>query len=193
MQVEKEEELHLEKEKVINIQPLMTNQVENQFTQQIQEDFHKKNPDHSALLHSLETVEVLDVLSDYYSAHEKQKQPKKETTSANKTSGEHKEIKQAIRYIKKNIHRSITLEEVANYVYLSPFYLSKLFKNELNINFINYVNEQKMLYAKEQLEKSDWAVHTIAKNLGFSRASYFCKVFKKEFDMTPKEYRDSLK
>ncbi|EAD5290698.1 AraC family transcriptional regulator, partial [Listeria monocytogenes] len=66
-------------------------------------------------------------------------------------------------------------------------------KNELNINFINYVNEQKMLYAKEQLEKSDWAVHTIAKNLGFSRASYFCKVFKKEFKMTPKEYRDSLK
>ncbi|EAC4320627.1 helix-turn-helix transcriptional regulator [Listeria monocytogenes] len=183
----------MEKEKVVNIQPLMDSQVESQFTQQIQEDFNKKNPDHSALLHSLETVEVLDVLSDYYSAHEKQKQPRKETTSVNKIGKEHKEIKQAIRYIKKNIHRSITLEEVANYVYLSPFYLSKLFKNELNINFINYVNEQKMLYAKEQLEKSDWAVHTIAKNLGFSRASYFCKVFKKEFDMTPKEYRDSLK
>lgn len=160
----------MEKEKVVNIQPLMDSQVESQFTQQIQEDFNKKNPDHSALLHSLETVEVLDVLSDYYSAHEKQKQPRKETTSVNKTGKEHKEIKQAIRYIKKNIHRSITLEEVAN-----------------------YVNEQKMLYAKEQLEKSDWAVHTIAKNLGFSRASYFCKVFKKEFDMTPKEYRDSLK
>ncbi|MBC1471876.1 helix-turn-helix transcriptional regulator [Listeria seeligeri] len=183
----------MEKENIINIQPVMLNQVENQFTEQIQADFNPKNPDHSALLHSLETVEVLDVLSDYYTAHEKQKEPKKEVTPSNKVSGEHKEIKQAIRYIKKNIHRSITLEEVANYVYLSPFYLSKLFKNELNINFINYVNEQKMLYAKEQLEKSDWAVHTIAKNLGFSRASYFCKVFKKTFDMTPKEYRDSLK
>ncbi|AIS59578.1 helix-turn-helix transcriptional regulator [Listeria ivanovii] len=183
----------MEKEKIINIQPVMLNQVENQFTEQIQADFNQKNPDHSALLHSLETVEVLDVLSDYYMAHEKQKEPKKEVASSNKVGGEHKEIKQAIRFIKKNIHRSITLEEVANYVYLSPFYLSKLFKNELNINFINYVNEQKMLYAKDQLEKSDWAVHTIAKNLGFSRASYFCKVFKKTFDMTPKEYRDSLK
>ncbi|EKG5246149.1 AraC family transcriptional regulator, partial [Listeria innocua] len=49
----------MEKEKVVNIQPLMNSQVENQFTQQIQEDFNKKNPDHSALLHSLETVEVL--------------------------------------------------------------------------------------------------------------------------------------
>ncbi|EAE6539410.1 AraC family transcriptional regulator, partial [Listeria monocytogenes] len=117
----------MEKEKVVNIQPLMDSQVESQFTQQIQEDFNKKNPDHSALLHSLETVEVLDVLSDYYSAHEKQKQPPKETTSPSKSNGEHKEIKQAIRYIKKNIHRSITLEEVANHVYLSPFYLSKLF------------------------------------------------------------------
>lgn len=91
----------MEKEKVVNIQPLMDSQVESQFTQQIQEDFNKKNPDHSALLHSLETVEVLDVLSDYYSAHEKQKQPRKETTSVNKTGKEHKEIKQAIRYIKK--------------------------------------------------------------------------------------------
>ncbi|HBM4138780.1 TPA: AraC family transcriptional regulator, partial [Listeria innocua] len=93
----------MEKEKVVNIQPLMNSQVENQFTQQIQEDFNKKNPDHSALLHSLETVEVLDVLSDYYTAHEKQKQPKKEAAISSKTSGEHKEIKQAIRYIKKNI------------------------------------------------------------------------------------------
>ncbi|EUJ20418.1 AraC family transcriptional regulator [Listeria monocytogenes FSL F6-684] len=63
----------MEKEKVVNIQPLMDSQVESQFTQQIQEDFNKKNPDHSALLHSLETVEVLDVLSDYYTAHEKTK------------------------------------------------------------------------------------------------------------------------
>ncbi|HEL8257819.1 TPA: AraC family transcriptional regulator, partial [Listeria monocytogenes] len=37
----------MEKEKVVNIQPLMDSQVESQFTQQIQEDFNKKNPDHS--------------------------------------------------------------------------------------------------------------------------------------------------
>ncbi len=96
---------------------------------------------------------MLDVLSDYYTAHEKQKQPPKETTSPSKSNGEHKEIKQAIRYIKKNIHRSITLEEVANHVYLSPFYLSKLFKNELNINFINYVNEQKNALCKRATRK----------------------------------------
>ncbi|MBO1308399.1 PocR ligand-binding domain-containing protein [Enterococcus sp. 669A] len=99
------------------------------------------------------------------------------------------EIQKATQYIQKNISKTITLEEVANHVYLSQYYFSKLFKKETGINFITYLNQQRIERAKILLQQSDLSIETISHNVGFSQASYFCKTFKQFTNTTPATYR----
>lgn len=101
-------------------------------------------------------------------------------------------IKKALRYIDSHFSEDLRLEDVAAHVYLSPYYFSKLFKKQLGIGFNAYVTQQRMNNAKQMLEHSDWSIASIAKNLGFSQTSYFCKVFRQTFQITPQMYRENL-
>ncbi len=99
------------------------------------------------------------------------------------------EIKKAVIYIQKNLNRSITLEEVANHVFLSQYYFSKLFKKEMDVNFVTYVNQTKVQEAKKLLIESSLSVESISRNLGFSQPSYFIKTFRSMTSSTPTSYR----
>lgn len=99
------------------------------------------------------------------------------------------EIRKATSYIQKNITKPITLEEVANHVYLSQYYFSKLFKKEVGINFITYLNQQRIERAKALLKESSLSIEAISYNVGFSQPSYFCKIFKSFTHLTPAKYR----
>lgn len=101
-------------------------------------------------------------------------------------------IMKAIKYIETHYFESISLDEVADHVYLSSHYFSKLFKKEVGIGFNNYVNQQRLTSAKKMLESSDWSISRISYNLGYSCASYFCKLFKSNYKITPEEYRRNL-
>ncbi len=101
-------------------------------------------------------------------------------------------IKKALRYIDAHFSDELRLEDVALHVYLSPYYFSKLFKKQLGIGFNAYVTQQRMINAKQMLQNSDWSIACIAKNLGFSQTSYFCKVFRQTYQVTPQMYRDML-
>ncbi|QSB49427.1 helix-turn-helix domain-containing protein [Parageobacillus toebii] len=104
-----------------------------------------------------------------------------------------KVIQSALNYIEENYQNGITLEEVAEHVHISPFYLSKLFKKELKMNFVSYVTEKKMQKAKELLENTDLPVINIALELNYQEPNYFSKVFKKVVGITPSEYRKRSK
>ncbi|MDU4365648.1 MAG: PocR ligand-binding domain-containing protein [Klebsiella oxytoca] len=54
------------------------------------------------------------------------------------------------------------------------------------------VNHQRMVSAKELLCHSDWSIASIARNLGFSQTSYFCKVFRQAYQVTPQAYRQQI-
>ncbi|AJQ98954.1 Propanediol utilization transcriptional activator [Enterobacteriaceae bacterium bta3-1] len=98
-------------------------------------------------------------------------------------------IKKALRYIDTHLSEELRLEDVAANVYLSPYYFSKLFKKYQGIGFNAWVNQQRMINAKEMLQHSDWSIASIAKNLGFSQTSYFCKVFRQAYNVTPQVFR----
>lgn len=98
-------------------------------------------------------------------------------------------IKKALRYIDSHLSEELKLEDVADKVYLSPYYFSKLFKKHQGIGFNAWVNQQRMVNAKEMLQYSDWSIATIAKNLGFAQSSYFCKVFRQSYNVTPQVFR----
>ncbi|SHJ52538.1 two-component system, response regulator YesN [Geosporobacter subterraneus DSM 17957] len=103
-----------------------------------------------------------------------------------------RELEIILHYIEKNFHKGITLEDVAKHVGLSPFYLSKLFKKQVGINFIEYVTKKKIDKAKDLLVQTNLPVINIALELGFHEPNYFSKVFKKVEGITPSQYRDRI-
>lgn len=101
-------------------------------------------------------------------------------------------MKKALRYIDAHLSDDLRLEDVASHVYLSPYYFSKLFKKYQGIGFNAWVNQQRMASARELLCHSDWSIASIARNLGFSQTSYFCKVFRQTYQITPQAFRQQI-
>ncbi|MGC6584877.1 response regulator [Paenibacillus sp. Dod16] len=100
------------------------------------------------------------------------------------------EISKAIQFIKQNYDQNISLQQVADHVNLSFGYLSNLFKKELQITFVEYLNCYRIERAKELLTRTHLKSYDIAVKVGFSpEYTYFSKVFKKITGLNPNEYR----
>lgn len=92
-------------------------------------------------------------------------------------------------YILENIEERIMLQDVADYVNISPSYLSALFKKQYNQNLVDYINKCKMDRACELIREGKHKIYEISYLLSFENAYYFTKVFKRHMGMTPKEYQ----
>lgn len=99
------------------------------------------------------------------------------------------EMKEAYKYVSLNLHRRISLEEVAEHLHLNASYFSRLFKKEMGITFIEHVTHMKMERAKELLDQTPHTVGAICEQLGYDNQSYFIKTFKSHTGVTPVEYR----
>ncbi|TXC90602.1 response regulator [Metabacillus litoralis] len=112
-------------------------------------------------------------------------------SAVNSTSSKsrRKEVLEACKYVEVNLEKKITLDEVANILYLNPSYFSRLFKKEVGGTFVEYVTRAKMNRAKELLEQTVDSVGKICERLGYDNQSYFIKVFKNYVGVTPIEYR----
>lgn len=98
-------------------------------------------------------------------------------------------LKPALTYINNHPKEKITLSKMAALCSISPSYFSKLFAKEKLGNLSDYVNHIKMAHAKQLLLSTDWTIRTISENLGFDDSGYFIKVFKRDTNKTPLEYR----
>ncbi|MBW4840228.1 MAG: response regulator [Paenibacillaceae bacterium] len=98
-------------------------------------------------------------------------------------------IRQAVRYIDAALPGDVSLQEVAAQVHLNPSYLSQLFKQQMNMNFIDYVLEQRMARAKQLLAQTSLRISEIAERVGYSDLAYFSNAYKRVTGMTPTEYR----
>jgi len=94
-----------------------------------------------------------------------------------------------IKYIEENFKKNITLNEIADRFYFNPAYLSMLIKKELGKNFILYLNELRINYACELLEKTDLSISEIGNSCGINNYFYFARLFKRNKGLTPTEYR----
>ncbi|MFA7529682.1 MAG: helix-turn-helix transcriptional regulator, partial [Bacilli bacterium] len=94
----------------------------------------------------------------------------------------------AINYIKDNYHKDLSLETVAGNVFVSNYYLSHLFREELNMTFSDYVNKIRMEQSLALMKTTSKTVQEIAEAVGVSDASYFTKIFKKYYGVTPTSY-----
>ena len=102
-------------------------------------------------------------------------------------------VRQALMFINLNISSNITVKQVANEIGLSPDYLTRLFKKELGINIITYINRKRIYTSLNLLKTTDLSIEDIGDLIGLSNTSYFYTIFKKEIGVSPKQYRNSLK
>lgn len=91
--------------------------------------------------------------------------------------------------LKSQYKQEVTLTSLASIVGVTPAYLSRLFKKELGINFIDYLNQIRITKAKELLDVPNIKVLEVASIVGFNNPEYFTKTFKKFTGMTPQNYR----
>lgn len=99
-------------------------------------------------------------------------------------------ILKSIDYMHRHYAEKITLEDVSAYVFLSPSYFSKVFKEEMGENFNNYLNRIRIEKAQQLLLADNIQLVQISGMVGFEDQSYFTKVFKKRTGVTPGKYRE---
>ncbi|MBO8164316.1 MAG: helix-turn-helix domain-containing protein [Brevibacillus sp.] len=101
-------------------------------------------------------------------------------------------LEQVKQYLQQHFAEEIKLEEVAEKFGISPYYLSKLFSQQGQITFIDYLTELRLEAAKRLLADPGKGLKEIAYDVGYCNPNYFSRVFKKKTGLTPSEYRKAL-
>ncbi|WP_246042416.1 response regulator [Cohnella pontilimi] len=107
---------------------------------------------------------------------------------AERKSGTHRLIKSILALIDQSLHEDITLHTAADRLYVNSSYLSRLFKKEMGKCFSDYVLERKMKKARELLQ-TGLKVSDAARSTGYLDTSYFIKLFRKFWGVTPGELK----
>lgn len=101
-------------------------------------------------------------------------------------------IRQIKQYIMEHSHEDISLDAIGKKVGLSPFYISKRFKEQLGANYIDFLTECRIDKAKKLMTDPDRSLKEITYEVGYHDPNYFSKVFKKMCNVSPTEYRKKL-
>ncbi|MCR4749038.1 MAG: response regulator [Lachnospiraceae bacterium] len=108
------------------------------------------------------------------------------------SSGQYKRIiSKALTYIEDNFtDDTLSLNDVAGYVNVSPNYFSGIFSNEMDVTFVEYVTSKRMELARKLLKTTILHTGEIAAEVGYKDQHYFSVVFKKTQGMSPRDYRN---
>ena len=98
-------------------------------------------------------------------------------------------VAEAKRYIADNYSNDISLDEVSGKVDVSPYYFTRLFKEETGETFLEYLTRLRIDNAKELMKDPDVSIKDICTRVGYSDPNYFSRIFKKAVGKTPTEYR----
>lgn len=103
--------------------------------------------------------------------------------------GNKKIVMDTVSYVHTNISKHYTIKEMAADMFFHPFYLSKIFRENMNVSLHEFIMNERLSHAKELLLKSDLSVEETASMSGFVNTSHFCKAFLKTFRVSPSKYR----
>lgn len=101
-----------------------------------------------------------------------------------------KPITKCIDYIYNNLHHKLTVNSIAEYLDMTPAYLSRLFSKEVDMSLSAYIKEQRLIAAADMLQYSDYTISDISEYFEFSSQSHFTSAFQDNYGVTPKKYRD---
>lgn len=101
-------------------------------------------------------------------------------------------VTKAKAYMEHHFNKNISLEDVAGEVNISPYYFSKIFKNETGENYIDYLTMLRMEYAEKMVREKKYSIKEICVRAGYNNPNYFSRVFKKYTGFTPSEYKEGI-
>lgn len=98
-------------------------------------------------------------------------------------------VKKILHYLNDNYAQRISLDQIAQNMYLSPVYISKIFKEKTGDSPINYLIRIRLAKAKEMLDSDAGSIKVIAAAVGYEDVYHFSKLFKKYYGVSPMHYR----
>lgn len=98
-------------------------------------------------------------------------------------------LTKAIAYIQEHYAENMALGDLAGKVFVSGYYLSHLFRDEMQTTFSEYLNKVRIDQAKQRLKEKGQTVEKVSEAVGFKDANYFIKAFKKAVGITPAKYK----
>ena len=101
-------------------------------------------------------------------------------------------IQKVITKIDSDLTADLSLNALAEYLNVNASYLSSLFKKETGTTLTEYVNRKRVEHGILLLNSTTLQIQTIAQYCGIPDVNYFTKLFKKHYNTTPKDYRDSI-
>lgn len=101
-------------------------------------------------------------------------------------------IQQIKQYIIEHSHEDISLDLLAEQIGLSPIYISKMFKEKLGVNYIEFLTACRIDHAKKLMHNQAMSIKEICYEIGYHDPNYFSKVFKRLTGVSPKTYREKL-
>ena len=102
-------------------------------------------------------------------------------------------VDQIQAYIAQHYAEKLTLTGIAKQFYISPYYLSRLFKKSTNLTLIEYINGVRIKAAQDLIEKSGESITEVAGKTGFMATAHFRRVFKDATGLSPQQYRQYYK
>lgn len=118
---------------------------------------------------------------------------KQETVEDTPSSSIEKKVLDVVNYICSNFQNDITLNSIANKFYLSPSYLSRVFKKITAFHMSEYIQIVRVKEAQRLLRETNSKVIEISEKVGFTQIAHFNKTFRKITNTTPLKYRKNMK
>ena len=104
-----------------------------------------------------------------------------------KQAEQSKIISRAIEYISEHLTEPITLDDISSSLFTNKYYFAHLFKEETGVSPHSYILKKRLLLSKELIEQGH-PITEVYQRCGFADYTHFFRAFKKEFDLTPKQY-----
>ncbi len=95
-------------------------------------------------------------------------------------------------FITANQSRALTLNEVAEFAHFTPNYLCRIFKRHTGMSPMKYLQTVRIEGAKKLLSLTDLPVYTIAEKMGINEPSYFARMFRSTYGISPQTYRNQI-
>lgn len=98
-----------------------------------------------------------------------------------------------LNYIDNNINKKITMDELSHLFYFNKDYLMRIFKKELDITIMDYINKRRIYNSLDELKTTDYSMVKIAMNNGYASQEYYSETFSKIIGVNPLTYRKFTK
>lgn len=98
-------------------------------------------------------------------------------------------VSRGLDFIQRCLSRDISLFDIARHLDVNAAYFSRIFKNNTGVTVGNYIVRKKVALAQERLLSTRMNIKQVAASLGFHDQRYFCRKFRRETGMSPREYQ----